>query len=102
MVFHPYRLIRELVDVRIADKTVEIFHKGQTIASHASAPNRRNHTAMADHMSSARRCYGKWTPGGLIAAGEKIGLAAAAFFPAVIAARPHPEQRFGTASTSCR
>jgi transposase len=25
----PYRLIRELVDVRIADKTVEIFHKGQ-------------------------------------------------------------------------
>ena len=25
----PYRLIRELVDVRIADKTVEVFHKGR-------------------------------------------------------------------------
>jgi len=64
----PYRLIRELVDVRIADKTVEVFHKGQRIASHARAPNRRGHTTIADHMPSAHRRYGKWTPGGLIAA----------------------------------
>ena len=40
--------------------------------------------------------YGKWTPGGLIAAGEKIGPSTAAFFQAVIAARPHPEQGFRT------
>ena len=92
----PYRLIRELVDVRIADKTVEIFHKGQRIASHARAPNRRGHTTIADHMPSAHRRYGKWTPGGLIAAGEKIGPSTAAFFQAVIAARPHPEQGFRT------
>src|SRR4051794_22032067 len=37
----PFRLIRELVDVRIADNTVEIFHKGLRIASHRRAPNRR-------------------------------------------------------------
>lgn len=92
----PYRLIRELVDVRIADNTVEIFHKGQRIASHARAPNRRGHTTVADHMPSAHRRYGKWTPGGLIAAGEKIGPATAAFFQAVIADRPHPEQGFRT------
>jgi transposase len=92
----PYRLIRELVDVRIADKTVEIFHKGQRIASHARAPNRHGHTTIADHMPSAHRRYGKWTPGGLIAAGEKIGPSTAAFFQAVIAARPHPEQGFRT------
>jgi transposase len=82
--------------VRIADKTVEIFHKGQRIASHARAPNRRGHTTIADHMPSAHRRYGKWTPGGLIAAGEKIGPSTAAFFHAVIAARPHPEQGFRT------
>ena len=39
---------------------------------------------------------GKWTPGGLIAAGERIGPSTAAFFQAVIAARPHPEQGFRT------
>jgi transposase len=92
----PYRLIRELVDVRIADKTVEVFHKGQRIASHARAPNRRGHTTIADHMPSAHRRYGKWTPGGLIAAGEKIGPSTAAFFQVVIETRPHPEQGFRT------
>jgi transposase len=47
-------------------------------------------------MPSAHRRYVKWTPGGLIAAGEKIGPSTAAFFRAVIAARPHPEQGFRT------
>ena len=92
----PYRLIRALVDVRVADNTVEIFHKGLRIASHARAPNRRGHTTIAEHMPSAHRRYGKWTPGGLIAAGEKIGPSTAAFFQAVIDARPHPEQGFRT------
>ncbi|RZN08614.1 IS21 family transposase, partial [Bradyrhizobium sp. Leo121] len=46
----PYRLIRELVDARIDDRTVEIFHNGRRIASHARAPNRRGHTTIADHM----------------------------------------------------
>ena len=34
----PFRLIKELVDARVADKTVEIFHKGQRVASHLRAP----------------------------------------------------------------
>jgi len=47
-------------------------------------------------MPSAHRRYGKWTPGGLIAAGERIGRSTATFFQAVIAARPHPGQGFRT------
>jgi len=92
----PFRLIRELVDARIDDRTVELFHKGRRIASHARAPNRRGHTTVADHMPSAHRRYGQWTPTSVIAAGERIGPSTAAFFQAVIAARPHPEQGFRT------
>ena len=47
-------------------------------------------------MPSAHRRYGTWMPRGLIAAGEKIGPSAAAFFQGIIAARPHPEQGFRT------
>ena len=36
----PHRLIRELVDVRIADRTVEAFHKGERVASHAKSPKK--------------------------------------------------------------
>ena len=58
----PFRLIRELVDVRVADKTVEIFHKGQRVASQPRAPNRRGHTTIAEHMPSAHRRHAAWTP----------------------------------------
>lgn len=92
----PFRLIRELVDVRLAGATVEIFHKSQRVASHARAPNRRGHTTIAEHMPSAHRRHGQWTPQGLIAAAARIGPSTAAFFEAAMADRPHPEQGFRT------
>ena len=39
----PYRLIREQVDVRASERAVEIFHKGERVASHARVPGRRSH-----------------------------------------------------------
>ena len=41
--------------MRVADKTVEIFRKGQRVASHIRAPNRRGHTTLPEHMPSAHR-----------------------------------------------
>ena len=92
----PFRLIRELVDVRVADNTVEIFHKRQRVASHPRAPNRRGHTTIPDHMPSAHRRHASWTPGRLVAYAEKIGPSTAALFEAIMTDRPHPEQGFRT------
>jgi transposase len=92
----PFRLIKELVDARIADKTVEIFHKGQRVASHLRAPNRRGHTTIAEHMPSAHRRHAAWTPARIVAYAEKIGPSTAALCEAIMAARPHPEQGFRT------
>jgi transposase len=92
----PFRLIRELVDVRLTQRTVEIFHKGQRIAAHARAPNRRGHTTIPEHMPSAHRRHGAWTPARLIAAAERIGPSTAALCEAIMAERPHPEQGFRT------
>jgi transposase len=92
----PFRLIRELVDVRVADKTVEIFLKGQRVASHLRAPNRRGHTTLPEHMPSAHRRHASWTPARLVAYGEKVGPSVAALFEAVMIDRPHPEQGFRT------
>ena len=92
----PFRLIREVVDVRVADKTVEIFFKGQRVASHPRAPNRRGHTTLPEHMPSAHRRHASWTPGRLVAYAEKVGPSTAALFEAIMADRPHPEQGFRT------
>ena len=92
----PYQLIRELVDVRIADRTVEAFHKGERVASHAKSPSRRGHTTIADHMPSAHRRHASWTPARITAVAEKVGPATAALTQAIMIDRPHPEQGFRT------
>jgi transposase len=92
----PYRLIRELVDVRVADRTVEAFHKGERVASHAKSPGRRGHTTIADHMPSAHRRHASWTPARITAVAEKIGPATVALTSAIMTERPHPEQGFRT------
>ena len=90
----PFGPIRELVDVRIAGRTVEVLHRGRRVASHALNPGRRGHTTVPDRMPSAHRRYGGWTPARLVAAAEKTGPSAAAFCETAMMARPHPGQGF--------
>lgn len=92
----PYRLIRELIDMRIADRTVEAFYKGERVASHARSHGRRNHVTIADHMPSAHRRHAAWTPARIMATAEKVGPGATALIEAIMAERPHPEQGFRT------
>ncbi len=43
----PYRLIREVMEARITDRTVEIFHHGVRVAVHVRSPMRHRHTTIA-------------------------------------------------------
>lgn len=92
----PFGLIREEVDVRICGEIVEIFHKGQRVASHLRCPGRRSHVTLPDHMPSAHRRHAEWTPARMLAQAAKLGPSVAAFCETVMADRPHPEQGFRT------
>src|SRR4051812_26579104 len=90
----PSRLIREVVEARITDTTIEIFYRGTCVASHAFSPVRNRHTTIPEHMPSAHRRYAEWTPARLMREAEKIGPATLALFEAIMRAKPHPEQGF--------
>ena len=90
----PSKLIREIVEARITGATVEIFHKGQRIASHAFSPVRNRHTTVTEHMPSAHRRYAEWTPAKMMDEAAKAGSATVALFEAIMKAKPHPEQGF--------
>ncbi|WP_029032341.1 IS21 family transposase [Salinarimonas rosea] len=92
----PFGLIGEHVDVRVCARTVEVFHRGRRVASHALSPGLREHVTIPEHMPSAHRRFGEWTPARVIAAAETVGPSVAAFCEAVMTARPHPEQGFRT------
>ncbi len=55
----PSKLIREIVDARITTATVEIFHKGQRVASHVVSGVRNRHTTIPDHMPIAVTRHGR-------------------------------------------
>jgi transposase len=90
----PSRLIREVVEIRITAETVEIFHKGKRIASHARSHLRHRHTTTPEHMPSAHRRYAEWTPARMMREAAKLGPATTALFEAIMRAKPHPEQGF--------
>ena len=92
----PFGLIRQLVDVRVSSGTVEIFHRGKRIASHARNPGKHSHVTIPEHMPSAHRRYAEWTPARILASAEKLGPSVAAFCQIVMDDRPHPEQGFRT------
>jgi transposase len=90
----PSRLIREVVEARLTDTTVEIFHKGSRIASHARSHLRNRHTTVPEHMPSAHRRYAEWTPARMMRHAASIGPATVALIEAIMKAKPHPEQGF--------
>jgi transposase len=90
----PYRLVRETLDARITDQTVEVFHHGVRVASHLRSPLRHRHTTVVEHMPSAHRRHAEWTPTRLLREAAAIGPATAGLIERILTAKPHPEQGF--------
>jgi transposase len=90
----PFGLLRETVDARFTDGTIEVFHKGTRVASHVRSRLANKHTTIPEHMPSSHRRYAEWTPARLVREAGKIGPATIALFEAIMKAKPHPEQGF--------
>ncbi len=90
----PSRLIREVVEARITDGTVELFHAGQRVAAHPRSALKHRHTTIPEHMPSAHRRYASWTPARIQSAAAAIGPGTAALVEIILRGKPHPEQGF--------
>jgi transposase len=90
----PFRLIRQVVEVRMTEATVEVFHRGTRVASHMRSQVKRRHSTIPEHMPSAHRRHASWTPARLLAVATRIGPSTVALCEAIMRAKPHPEQGF--------
>jgi transposase len=90
----PSRLIREVVEARITDTTIEIFHAGRRVAAHPRSALKRRHTTTPEHMPSAHRRYASWTPARLLSFAAQVGPSTIALVEIIMRTKPHPEQGF--------
>jgi transposase len=92
----PYRLVHEPVEVRLSASTVEIFHKGVRVASHARSRAANKASTLDEHRPKSHQRYLQWTPSRLVEWGRKIGPLTAELLERILASKPHPEQGFRT------
>ena len=69
----PYRLVHQRVDVRLTDRTVEIFIRKQRVAAHRRSYVKGRYTTASAHMPEAHQKHLEWTPDRLISWAQKIG-----------------------------
>jgi transposase len=88
------RLVREHVDVRATATTVEVFHRGRRVTSHAREYGRRRFLTKPEHMPAAHRANLEWTPSKLIAWGRSVGPPVGELVEKILNTRPHPEHGY--------
>jgi transposase len=90
----PHTLVHEKVEIRSTAATVEIFHDGRRLTSHARSYARGRHTTKPEHMPKSHQQHLEWTPSRLISWGTSIGPSTGKLVAAILDERRHPEQGY--------
>ena len=90
----PYQLTQQEVEIRGTAATVEVFHQGVRVASHARSCVLHHHTTIHEHRPKAHQRHLEWTPSRIVEWSAKIGPAAAQVVDRILASNRHPEQGY--------
>jgi transposase len=90
----PYTLLQERVEVRATPTTIEIFHKGQRVASHVRGHGREQVFTQREHRPKSHQAHLEWTPSRMVHWAEQIGPHTAKLFERILAEKPHPEMGY--------
>jgi transposase len=90
----PYTLVQERVEVRATPTTIEIFHKGQRVASHVRGRGREQAFTQREHRPKSHQAHLEWTPSRMVNWAEQIGPHTAKLFEQILAEKPHPEMGY--------
>lgn len=90
----PFHQNREQVEVRATLTTVEIYLRGERIASHPRSHVKGGFSTRPEHMPSSHRAHAEWSPSRLIGWATTVGPHTARLVEAILTDRPHPEQGY--------
>ncbi|GAI57820.1 unnamed protein product, partial [marine sediment metagenome] len=90
----PYQLVKEEVDARVTDTTVEVLFKNRRVASHLRSYKEGGFTTLPEHMPKSHQKYLEWTPSRIIKWAGENGPKTQKLVTHILDNRPHPEQGF--------
>ena len=93
----PYTLIGKPTEIRATANTVEVFYKGERVASHMRDNRPGKYSTKSSHMpSNHRRRIEKWSPDRFIRWAGKIGSHTCQAIQVLLSSKRHPEQAYKT------
>ena len=90
----PHRLVREQLDIRHTEATLECLYKGNRVASHPKSAVKGGYTTTPEHMPKAHREYAEWTPERMISWATGTGKATAQVVESILSRKAYPEHGF--------
>jgi transposase len=90
----PHRLVREQMDIRHTETTVECLYKGNRVASHPKSSVQGGFTTTPEHMPKGHREYAEWTPQRLVSWAAETGKATAQVVESILSRKAYPEHGF--------
>lgn len=90
----PYTLTGQQVELRATPETVEIFQRGQRVASHVRLRGVHQARTCPEHRPKSHREHLEWTPSRLIDWAAKTGPQTSRLVEHVLENKPHPEMGY--------
>jgi transposase len=90
----PYQLAKETVELRCSAATVEVYFRGNRVASHRRSHDKGAATTNKEHMSAAHRAHADISPTQLIERAARIGPDTERLISDILNTRRHPEQGY--------
>jgi transposase len=93
----PYQLIHQHLDVRLTDKTVELFQHGKRVAVHLVSALPGRATTIEEHRPKSHQKHLQWTPSRILEWVSTIGPQCVQVVDKIMAQWPHPEMGYRSA-----
>ena len=90
----PHALVGLYLEARATQRTVELLHRGQRVASHMRSAHKGKFTTITEHLPAAHRAHLQWSPERLIHWGKDIGVATGSLVTRMLVTRQHPEHGY--------
>jgi len=93
----PYQLIHQQLDVRLTDKTIELFHHGKRVTAHLRSALQGRTTTLEEHRPKSHQKHLEWTPSRILEWVKTMGSECVQVVEKILARHPHPEQGYRSA-----
>jgi transposase len=90
----PHTLVGQVVELRSTLTTVEIFQRGERVASHLRSHQPYRSTTVPAHRPKSHQQHLAWPPSHLVHWAQSVGPATAQLFAEILKSKPHPEMGY--------